>query len=139
MNRLNLKKILLTKIFIAILFSMLMIGCSKKEPANNNEDKKQSKQQSEQIENLTINLPTMQCGTCKKNIETAVKKLDGIKEITVSVKDKFAHIDYEKSKINIAQIENAITSAGYDANNKKADPESYKKLEDCCKLPEDRK
>lgn len=139
MNRSNLKKILLPGIFIIAISTMLITGCNKKETANNTEDKLQSKQQSEQIENLTINLPTMQCKTCKENIETAVKKLDGIREITVSVKDKFAHIDYEKSKINATQIEDAITSAGYDANDKKANPEAYNKLEDCCKLPKDRK
>ncbi|MDQ3019027.1 MAG: cation transporter [Bacteroidota bacterium] len=139
MNRSNLKMTLLPGLFIIIISSVLITGCSKKETANNNEDNKQSKQKTEQIENLTINLPTMQNETCKRNIESAVKKLNGIENINVAVKDKLAHIDFDKSKIDITQIEDAITSAGYDANDKKADQGAYKKLIDSCKLPEDRK
>ena len=45
----------------------------------------------------------------------------------------------DKSKTDLGKIEGAITAAGYDANDKKADPEAYKELDDCCKLPKDRK
>lgn len=98
-----------------------------------------SSQQNNGVEKVDINLPSMQCGTCKKNIETAVKKLDGIETVNVVVKEKTAHINYDKSKTDLMKIESTITAAGYDANDKKADPEAYKELDDCCKLPKDRK
>lgn len=139
MNRSNIQKIMLPVMFTVILFSVLITGCSKQETQNKAENIEQSKQQSEQIANLQIDLPTMQCEKCKETIETEVRKMDGIREITVSVKDKFAHIDYEKSKIDVSQIENVITSAGYDANDKKADPEAYENLKDCCKIQKDSK
>lgn len=81
----------------------------------------------------------MQCDICKKNIETAVKKLDGIVSIKVDKEKKVAHVEFDKSKSDLLKIENTITAAGYDANDKKADPEAYKKLDDCCKMPKDRK
>ena len=91
------------------------------------------------LEHVMIKLPTMQCQTCKENIEAAVGRLDGIESVDVDKDEKTAHVNFTKGKTNTDKIENAITSAGYDANNKKADPEAYSKLDDCCKLPIDRK
>jgi len=143
MYTLKIKKTLLPLIFVVTLSFMFISGCSNEETENKTENKteniQQGTQQSELIENVSINLPTMQCEKCKETIETAVRKMDGIRDITVSVKDKFAHIDYEKSKIDVSHIEDAITSAGYDANDKKANPEAYENLKDCCKIPKDRK
>jgi hypothetical protein len=48
-------------------------------------------------------------------------------------------VNFDKSVTNLGKIENAITAVGYDANSKKADPDAYSKLDDCCKLPQDRK
>ena len=128
-------------------------GCGKKESSDVTENKTKSetsgeKNEMKQTDNMSdkngsdhimVNLPTMQCSTCKKNIETAVKNMDGIESINVVVKEKVAHINFDKSKTDLAKIESTITAAGYDANDKKADPEAYKELDDCCKLPKDQK
>lgn len=86
-----------------------------------------------------VKLPTVQCDQCKENITKALKKVDGVGDFMIDVDQKTAKIKFDMSKTDISKIENAITAAGYDANDKKADPESYKKLDDCCKLPADRK
>jgi len=39
----------------------------------------------------------------------------------------------------VDDLENAISKAGYQANNIEADPEAYDKLALCYKLPKDRK
>ncbi len=90
-------------------------------------------------EHIMIKLPSMQCKICKKNIEKAVNKVPGIIDVNVVVDDKVAHINYDKSKTDVSKIEKAITMAGYDANDKKADPSAYNDLDDCCKLPKDQK
>ena len=87
-----------------------------------------------QTEIIEIKLPTMQCGTCKKNIEGAVKKMDGIEEVNVVVKEKIAKVKFDKSKTDLNKIEGVIVSAGYQANDKPADKEAYDKLDDCCKI-----
>ena len=86
-------------------------------------------------EKVTVSVPTIQCGTCKKNITTALKNIDGVSKVQVDMKNKTAAVTFDDSKTNLEAIENAITSAGYDANDKKADPEAYDKLDDCCKVP----
>jgi len=150
MKYINFKKIFLPLLMILIIS---VAGCGKKESSDVTENKTKSetsgeKNEMKQTDNMSdkngsdhimVNLPTMQCSTCKKNIETAVKNMDGIESINVVVKEKVAHINFDKSKTDLAKIESTITAAGYDANDKKADPEAYKELDDCCKLPKDQK
>jgi mercuric ion binding protein len=85
-------------------------------------------------EKVTVNVPSIQCGTCKKNISGALKNLDGVISVQVDLKDKITTVTFDDTKTNLNAIENAITSAGYDANDKKADPVAYEKLDDCCKV-----
>ncbi len=83
----------------------------------------------------TIKVPTVQCGTCRKNITNALNQLDGIKKVKVDINKKITVVTYDESKIELGAIEDAITNAGYDANDKKANPEAYDRLDDCCKVP----
>jgi copper chaperone CopZ len=145
MENIFLKKIA----FIAVLFIIvsLYISCGKKNEISDSHknDNKQNMNNEMQVSNdantehTMIKLPTMQCKICKKNIENAVKKVPGVISVNVDVEDKIAHINYDKSKTDLSKIELAITMAGYDANDKKADPSAYENLDDCCKLPKDRK
>jgi mercuric transport protein len=82
----------------------------------------------------TIKVPTVQCGTCRKNITNALNQLDGIKKVKVDISKKNTVVTYDESKIELGAIEDAITNAGYDANDKKANPEAYERLDECCKV-----
>ena len=85
-----------------------------------------------------IKLPSMQCGTCKKKITKALKQVDGVKDVDVNVDTKEAKVTYDNSVVNVSQLEGAITAAGYDANDKKADATAYDKLDECCKVPKEK-
>ena len=131
-----------------LLAFVLINGCGKKETTENQNDKQQTNQTKDQdmqksdnknAEHIAIKLPSMQCKICKKNIEKAVNKVPGIINVNVAVDEKMAHINYDKSKTDLSKIENAITMAGYDANDKKSDKDAYNNLDDCCKLPNDQK
>ncbi|MBS1518037.1 MAG: cation transporter [Bacteroidetes bacterium] len=120
--------------------SMMNSETDKMQNNQNNSMNEQMKNmhESEGYEHVMIELPTMQCGTCKKNIETAVRKIDGIESVNVDKDKKIAHVNFDKNKTDLSKIENAITAAGYDADDKKADPKAYEDLDDCCKLEKDR-
>ncbi|CAF3774397.1 unnamed protein product [Rotaria sp. Silwood1] len=122
-------KLVLAYQSIAITF---LAGCNKAKTDNAADSKTTDTKAAGEV--LKINLPTMQCATCKKTIETALKKVDGVNSINVSVKDKIATIDYDKNKINQDKIENEITLIGYDANGKKKNETAYENLADCCKI-----
>jgi copper chaperone CopZ len=138
------------KILIPVLLlvaGVFMTGC------NNSSDKTDATNKdanTETTENKTednmsggemtmVNVPSVQCNSCKKTITGALKETDGVKEVDVDVKGKTVKVMYDKSKTDLSKIEATIVGAGYDANDKKADKDAYAKLDDCCKLPEDQK
>lgn len=145
-------------IIFMVLTAVFLYGCGKKESTENKNDKQHTNHTEtktetktdtkdpnmqtstdKNAEHVTVKLPTMQCSICKKNIEKAVNKVPGTIDVKVDKNEKVAHINYDKSKTDLSKIENAITMAGYDANDKKADPTAYQELDDCCKLPKDQK
>lgn len=119
-------------IMLVLLTVAFLAGCNKAKNENSTENKPADTKAAGEI--VKINVPTIQCGTCKKNIETALKKVDGINSVNVSVKEKITTVDFDKSKINLDKIETEITYVGYDANGKKKDEVAYEKLADCCKI-----
>lgn len=112
------------------------ISCNKN--TQNNSDST-STQQSASSEVVTISIPTVQCRSCKKNIETALKNQPGIVKATVDIKNLKADVEIDKSLTSAGKVEEIIAKAGYDANGVKADPVAYEGLDDCCKLPKDQK
>lgn len=145
----NLSKTVLMILSI-FLVSVFIYGCGENKTSEvtekGNEEKTEERKQagsqemnSGNIMHANIMLSSMQCGMCKKTIETAVSNTEGVNSINVDKDQKTAHIDYDKEIIDIVKIESVITAAGYDANDKKADPKAYENLDDCCKLPKDQK
>ncbi len=47
-------------------------------------------------------------------------------------------VAYDPEVADVSKIENAISNAGYQANETSANAEVYKNLPGCCKLPADR-
>lgn len=139
------KNLKISSAILSLCF-VFIAGCGKSDDktAENESDKKevteQTKKTSEENtsvvegEVVEIKLPTMQCNMCKKTIEGEVKKLDGVNEVNVIVKEKIAKVTFDKSKTDIGSIEGVIISAGYQANDKPANKEAYDKLDDCCKV-----
>ena len=82
-----------------------------------------------------IQLASMQCGMCKSTIENGISVVKGVVKVEVDVEKKVGHVTYKAGVVDLAAIEKAISALGYDANNTKADPEAYKDLSDCCKVP----
>jgi copper chaperone CopZ len=82
---------------------------------------------------VTIEVPTIKCGSCVKTVSDAVKKLNGVNEVKVDKKSKTATVHYDGTKIKQSDIELAISKAGYDANEVKRDTKAYDSLDDCCK------
>ncbi len=111
----NMKTLLESILILAFLF----LGCAK---------------QNREVSSSVIRTPSMVCGTCAKTIEAAVKRLDGIEAVHADVQSKTVSVRFVPSKVNLESLERAITSAGYDANDKKRDPDAYEKLDKCCKI-----
>lgn len=73
------------------------------------------------------------CETCKETIEKALAFEKGIKRSTLDVATKIVTVTYNPEKTTPEKIRLAISNAGYDADEVKANPKAYKKLPNCCK------
>ena len=73
------------------------------------------------------------CGGCKTRIEAAVNELPGIKTATVDLTNGSLTVAYKDKKVSADDIKNAVSMAGYSANEVAANPESYEALPACCK------
>ena len=74
-----------------------------------------------------------QCDGCKERIESALKNVKGIKSATLNLDDKKVTVVYQPKKTSPDQIRNAISMSGYDADEVKANVDSYENLPLCCK------
>lgn len=76
------------------------------------------------------------CGGCKGTLEGAVKQEKGIIYAYHDTETKILTVKFKTKKISAEEIRKAVTLAGYDADDMKADPSARGKLDECCKAPE---
>lgn len=84
---------------------------------------------------VEISLPSIQCGMCATTIKKALKKVEGVTEAKIDLTNKKVTVSFDDLVTSIDKIETAITSAGYEANDKPADADAYENLSSCCKKP----
>ena len=89
------------------------------------------------IQTVTISTPTVQCGMCKQRIEKYMVREEGVTKVNVDYKNKKTKVTYFAERTNVENIKTAIANVGYDADDITANEESYDKLPNCCKKPED--
>jgi mercuric ion binding protein len=78
-----------------------------------------------------------QCDMCKERIEEALAFEKGVKKSDLNVETQICRVTYRKGKTSPERIREAISKAGYDADDVPADPKAYSKLDACCKKPDD--
>jgi len=73
------------------------------------------------MKSATIQLETLTCPSCMQKIEGSLKSLDGIDQDTLKVmfNSSKVKLDFDEDKVNIEQIENAITKMGYEVQKSK--------------------
>ncbi len=68
-----------------------------------------------EIVEITIPVYGMTCSGCEYNVESAVKKLDGIIKVKADYQKGEVYIKFEKDKVTVDKIVEAINKAGYRA------------------------
>lgn len=64
---------------------------------------------------VTILIGDMTCAACAQRVEKAIKKLDGIINVSVNFATEKATIDYNPEQLKLSAIRQAIQKAGYKA------------------------
>ncbi len=73
------------------------------------------------------------CPSCGGLLEKTLLKNTGVQMITLDEKKMTIEVIYNSKKTDLATIKTAISKLGYDADDVKADPSGYEKLDGCCK------
>lgn len=73
---------------------------------------------SSNIQNLYYSISGMTCNACTSHVENNVNKLPGIINVATSYKNATVNVEFDRSKTNQAQIENAINETGYKISGK---------------------
>lgn len=74
-----------------------------------------------ETKNACFNVEGMTCAACTVTTKAAVKKLDGIKDIQVSLDERSAVIKYDDALTSSDEIKKKIDSVGYKATSKQCD------------------
>ena len=73
------------------------------------------------------------CESCGQNIYNKIKENKGVRNVKVESGKNIIQVKYNSEITTIEEIEDAISMAGYRANQKKANTNAYNALDDCCK------
>lgn len=84
---------------------------------------------------VVISIPGAQDEACKTRIENYLKKEYGVLSSNVNYRRHTVTIQYVADRTNVENIKTAIANLGYDADDVKANPDSYKRLPKTCQHP----
>ncbi|TDE29344.1 heavy-metal-associated domain-containing protein [Flavobacterium ranwuense] len=75
-----------------------------------------------------------ECETCGLKFKDQMLKINGVKMYELDEKKMTITVYYNPKKTDLQTIKVAISKLGYDADEVKADPSGYEKLDGCCKV-----
>lgn len=79
------------------------------------------------IKQEKISIFNMRCASCVNTIEKEIKKLEGIKKVSVNFTSQSALVEFDDQKLKIQDIFRAIEQAGYQAGEEDIDEQKNKK------------
>lgn len=68
------------------------------------------------LASVSFTVEGMHCATCPVAVRTALKRLDGVRDVQVSISEKRAIVDYDPAKITPQRMIQVINDLGYRAN-----------------------
>lgn len=65
------------------------------------------------VKKTSLKVTGMHCAACAVNVESALKKLEGVDSASVSIASEDARISYDPEKVSLEDIESTIKKSGY--------------------------
>ncbi|WP_040980561.1 MULTISPECIES: copper chaperone CopZ [Oceanobacillus] len=65
------------------------------------------------MENITLNVEGMSCGSCVNSIEGSVGQLDGVESVKVHFQDGRVDVSFHTDKVKLKDITDVIEEQGY--------------------------
>jgi mercuric transport protein len=76
---------------------------------------------------VSLNITGMTCESCVNTVEKALKKVDGVKEVKVDLKNNMATVTLASAKTSTSGLIKAVSDAGFDATEYKGKKAESKK------------
>lgn len=73
-----------------------------------------------------------QCGSCEEIMQKALFNLAGIDQVSLDIETQILTVIYHPNQVEVSDIRNIISEAGYDADHVKANPQAHDNLPGCC-------
>ncbi|WP_313804130.1 heavy-metal-associated domain-containing protein [Flavobacterium sp.] len=74
-----------------------------------------------------------ECETCGQLFNQKLLRETGVQMVNIDTEKMTIEVIYNSKKTTLDKIRTAISNLGYDADDVKATPEGYEKLDGCCK------
>ena len=84
--------------------------CNNSLEKNNIEINKEEKLRMEKL----VSIEGMSCNHCKMNVEKALKEIDGVEEVNVSLENACAEVEYDESKVSTDKMLDTIKELEYE-------------------------
>lgn len=68
-----------------------------------------------ETQNATLTVENMSCATCPVVVRSALLKLDGVNEVSVSMKDKTVVVIFDDKEVSKEDLVNAVSNSGFPA------------------------
>lgn len=87
-------------------FLLILSACSNEKEVQNTSDGK---------EKVSFTVTDMYCSSCPFVVESAIKKVDGVKEVTIETKGTEGEVtvSFDDAKTDINRIQKAVSDLGY--------------------------
>ena len=66
------------------------------------------------METITIGIKGMTCGGCVASVQRALKQLDGVEKVDVSLQQQQATVNYAPEQVDPTRLRSAIEGAGFE-------------------------
>ncbi len=65
------------------------------------------------MDSVTLHIIGMACGGCANTVASALKSLDGVTEVKVSLVEAKAEVRFDPERVQLEQMKAAVEGAGY--------------------------
>lgn len=66
------------------------------------------------MKTTVMNIEGMSCQHCVQSVTDAIKKLQGVSEVDVSLESKTATVKYDESVLSTSDLSTAVENQGFD-------------------------
>lgn len=105
------KKSIISGMVLLLSFAVFS-GCSKSADANDKDGAKKSNSVTQQV---TLDVKGMTCSGCEYSVESALKKVEGVKKVSADHKKAVAVVEYDPETASVGEMVEAVNKTGYKA------------------------